>query len=154
MFFFYILSKVCFPVSHECHSFLFIFFCICGFGSCFVFSHWLNSPPDPYTTHCFLLYSLSKVHWTAATPLTFAVYETFLGNTFFYSSTLYWRCFCLSIFFILSIPYSSPDRSGGGGNGDRLKFRRRPSIFFSLLTRSFLAVLPSDVGVFISGCVN
>lgn len=67
---FYVLTKVSFPVSYECHS---IFSSLVFVGLC---PHTDYSPPDLYTLHYFLFCSLSsgKVHWTAVTPLTFAIY--------------------------------------------------------------------------------
>lgn len=81
-------------------SLIFVYFLWVYF--CFVSSHWLNSPPDPYTPHCFLLCSLSSGKFTgqprhhsrslfikhSRTRFSFYVYVRVfrmdLGNIFFY----------------------------------------------------------------------
>lgn len=149
MFFFYIVNKVCFPVSHECHLFLFIFygfiFALClhtdwiprqtlTLLTVFSFAHCLqeSSLDSRDTTH---VRYLLNIHGRGFLFMCMCVSSVWTWETFFsIFSTRYWRCFCLAIFFyhFHFILYSSPGVSGDhGGSGGRWTFRRRPFIFLA-----------------------
>lgn len=174
MFFFYIVNKVCFPVSHECHSFLFIFY---GF----IFALCLHTDWIPRQTltlltvfsfaHCLQKSSLDSRDTTHVRYLLNIHGRGFLFMCMCVSSVWTWETFFFyffprgtggasvsQYFFITFILFSTAHLvlaeimvvvAVDGHSGDDLSF-------FLPLTRcqSFLPVCASDVGLFISGWVN